>query len=145
MLDAKELKLVKRSVGLVDIEFQALSNNLRLHGMTQEQSRVLIQKALNAKVIVHNRGRYRMSPPPPDPRALSDARVNELMQLGYGVYTVSDNAENLYAWQHGGSGAAQSHFLNVQPYRRTREQAWVDCNRYAGCDLPSEAEPDWKT
>lgn len=139
-----ETQLAKSAVGLLENDSKSFTRNLmRIGGMTSDEARKLFEKALNAKVIQEDRGRVRMVPPPPDPRALGASEIQSLEQSGYRVYMASDGDPPLYAWLHSGSGAAQTDLQGRQPPRRTKAQAWVDCRNYVSGDVPSTAEPDW--
>jgi len=143
-LTPKELHLIKTSVGLIETDAQSFTQNLiRLGKLTREQALALFLKALNAKAVTEDRGRVRLAPPPPDPRALSDSEIIELKQAGYSVHMACDGDPPLYEWFHASSGASQSQFKHLQPLRRSQGQAWVDCRNYDQCAVPSVAEPDW--
>jgi hypothetical protein len=88
-------------------------------------------------------GAARNAPRPQDPRALSADEIQRLREAGYDVIPMNDYDPVLFGWSHGASRALQSHQKERQPLRRSRDQAWVDCQDYAGCNLPSTPTPDW--
>lgn len=139
----QEVQLVKKAVGLFETDSNSFAQELmRLGGMTREGAFKLFEKAINARVIQEDRGRVWMTPPLPDPRALSDSEIRELQEAGYSVYMLSDQSPSVYAWRHR-AGASQSGVKHFQPFRLTKAQAWVDCSNYARGALPSAPEPDW--
>ncbi len=142
-MTAEEIRLTKDAIGLFETDNNTFARNLmKLGRMTHEEARQFFIKALNSRVIQEDRGRVRMTPPPPDPRAISDAKIQELKEAGYNVYIVYDGSPSVYAWKHR-AGASQSDFRNVQPFRLTPAQAWVDCYKYASGALPEIPERDW--
>lgn len=143
-LTTEEIQIVKRAVGLLEVDFNTFRENLiRDQMMTSGEAHNFAEKALTARVIQIAQGRVRMTPPPPDPRALSDVEIHRLEKLGYRVQVVYDGDPPRYAWHHIKSGAAQSDLNGLQPSRRTRAQAWVDCRAYDSGDVPISADPDW--
>lgn len=76
-------------------------------------------------------------------KALSPERIKELTDAGYHIYTAIDLDPERFGWMHVSSGASQSHYLDVQPFRRTKAQAWADCNAYHSLNMPRKPEPDW--
>jgi hypothetical protein len=138
-----EVQLVKKAIGLFETDSKSFAQQLmRLGGMTREGALKLFEKAINARVIQEDRGRVRMAPPPPDPRAISDSEIRALQQAGYSVYMASDGTPSVYAWRHR-AGASQSDFKHLQPFRLTQAQAWADCSNYARGAFPTAPERDW--
>ncbi|MBW8466884.1 MAG: hypothetical protein K0M67_01365 [Thiobacillus sp.] len=88
-------------------------------------------------------GAARKALTPQDPRALSADEIQQLREAGYDVIPMNDYDPALFGWIHVASEAKQSDWKEHQPYRRSRDQAWVDCQDYAGCNLPSTPTPDW--
>ncbi len=78
------------------------------------------------------------------PDALSPSRIKELEGAGYTVYMAYDGDPALYAWMNTKSGASQTEHKKVQPLRRTKAQAWADCDAYASLDMPTSPQPDWE-
>ncbi|AJZ56543.1 hypothetical protein OI25_7247 [Paraburkholderia fungorum] len=70
-------------------------------------------------------------------------RIQELKDGGFVVHMVSDQEPVLYGWLNTKSGASQGEYKERQPFRRTKEQAWADCEAFDSCEMPMAAEPDW--
>ncbi|WP_155888103.1 hypothetical protein [Cupriavidus sp. WS] len=76
-------------------------------------------------------------------RGPSPERIKELKRQGYSVHMVVDQDPVLYGWMQLGTGNAQGYYKAQQPYRRTKEQAWADCDDYASLSVPDTPNPDW--
>lgn len=63
-----------------------------------------------------------------------------LIADGYFLLTVSGQGDERFAWMSS-SGAHQRD--TNQPPRCSADQAWYDCNEYAGDGDPGPARPDW--
>lgn len=88
-------------------------------------------------------GAPRNAPTPQDPRALSPDELQRLSEAGFIVKQMNDYDPALFGWFNVVSGANQSDWKENQPYRRSRDQAWVDCRDYFDGHLPSTPTPDW--
>ena len=67
-LTTEEIQIVKRAVGLLEVDFNTFRENLiRDQMMTSGEAHNFAEKALTARVIQIAQGRVRMTPPPPDP------------------------------------------------------------------------------
>lgn len=75
-------------------------------------------------------------------QSISPDAIKALQSGGYSVQVMYDGDPELYGWVHT-SGACQADVKDRQPYRRTKAQAWADCQAYDDGVVPSEAEPDW--
>jgi hypothetical protein len=75
-------------------------------------------------------------------QSISPGAIKTLQSRGYSVQVMYDGDPELYGWTHT-SGARQGDVKDRQPYRRTKAQAWADCEAYDDGDVPSKAEPDW--
>lgn len=93
--------------------------------------------------MANNSGAAGNAPTPQDPRALSADELQRLSEAGFIVDQMNDYDPALFGWSHGASGASQSDWKEKQPFRRSRDQAWVDCRDYFDCHLPSTPTPDW--
>ena len=140
----QEIQLARDAIGQLGTDSKTFVRNLKAGGpMTADEALKFFQKALNAKVVLEDRGRVRMTPPPLDPRALSAESIQELEKAGYSVFLAFDGDPPLYGWQHAESGAPDEDLSDRLPLRRTKAQAWVDCKKYCYGDVPSVADPDW--
>lgn len=73
----------------------------------------------------------------------SKERIAELTKEGYIVKRVIDIGQPLYGWSNKTNGASQSDHARLQPYRRTQDQAWSDCNDFVTGNMPATANIDW--
>jgi len=71
-----------------------------------------------------------------DPKAIAELRAE-----GYYVAPVAGQNDERYAWGNSHSGARQTD--TQQPSTRSQDQAWYDCNEYAGAGDPGPARSDW--
>ena len=74
---------------------------------------------------------------------VSQKRIQELTDAGFDVHMVSDQDPALYGWLNTKSGASQREYKQQQPFRRSKAQAWSDCEAFDSCDMPTTPEPDW--
>lgn len=126
--DAKSLLLTVKRVGNVSADVAA----------------DMIGAALAGRVLLENRGQVRKAPSPRDSRGPSEARILDLEGMGYTVQEMYDGDPPLYGWICTLSGSSQGILKDRQPYRRTRAQAWDDCDAYVSGSVPSVASPDWR-
>lgn len=73
----------------------------------------------------------------------SKERIAELTSSGYAVRRVIDIGQPLYGWSNKASGKSQTDVCKQQPYRRTQEQAWSDCDDFVNGTIPETPHPDW--
>lgn len=77
------------------------------------------------------------------PGTPSPSQINEMQDAGFTVHMVYDGDPALYAWMNTKSEETQANYRTVQPYRRTKAQAWADCYAYHSLEMPTSPEPDW--
>lgn len=72
---------------------------------------------------------------------LDPKEIDALRAAHYYVAPVAGQGDDRYAWENSKSGARQEH--TQQPARRSKDQAWRDCQNYVDGEGSAPAQPDW--
>lgn len=74
-------------------------------------------------------------------KKLDAKEIAALREANFYVAPVAGQGDERYAWGNSKSGARQKD--TQQPARRSKDQAWRDCQDYVDGEGGAPAQPDW--